>query len=47
MLVTLGDQCPSYPTVKNWVGRFRTGRMSTEVKEHSGRPTQVTVPENP
>jgi hypothetical protein len=25
---------------------FTTGHMSTEDKEHSGRPTQVTIPEN-
>jgi transposase len=35
----------SYSTVKNWVARFRTGHLSTE-DEHSGRPNQVTVPEN-
>jgi transposase len=33
-------------TVKNWFARFRTGHLSTEGKERSGRPTQVTVPEN-
>jgi transposase len=37
---------PSYSTVKNWVARFRTGHMSNECKEHSGRPNQVTIPEN-
>jgi hypothetical protein len=25
---------------------FRTGHLSTKDKEHSGRPTQVTIPEN-
>jgi transposase len=45
MLVTLGDKRPSYSTVKNWIPRFRTGHLSTE-DERSGRPTQVTIPEN-
>jgi hypothetical protein len=43
--VTLGVKCPFYSTVKNWVVRFRVGHLSTEDHEHSGRPTQVTVPE--
>jgi transposase len=46
MPVTLGDKLPSYSTVKNWVGGFRTGHLSTEDKERSGKPTQVTIPEN-
>jgi transposase len=46
MSVTLGDKLPSYPTVKNWVARFRTGHLSTEDEERSGRPTQMTIPEN-
>jgi transposase len=46
MLVILGDKCPSYSSVKNWVARFRTGHLSTEGEECSGRPTEVTVPEN-
>jgi transposase len=45
MSVTLGNKCPSYSTVKNWVARFKTRHLSTE-DEHSGRPTQVTIPEN-
>jgi hypothetical protein len=32
--------------VNKWVSRFRTGQFSTEVEERSGRPTQVTIPEN-
>jgi transposase len=43
--VTSGDKCQSYSTVKNWVARFGTGHLSTE-DEYSGRPTQVTIPEN-
>jgi transposase len=46
MSVTLGDKHQSYSTVKNWVARFRIGHVSTEDEEYSGRPTQVTVPEN-
>jgi hypothetical protein len=46
MPVTLGDKRSSYSTVKNWVPAFRTGHLSTENEERSGRPTQVTVPEN-
>jgi hypothetical protein len=45
MSVTLGDKRPSYSAVKNWVARFRTGHLSTEDEELSGRPTQVTIPE--
>jgi hypothetical protein len=43
--VTLGDKRPSYSRVNNWVARFRTGHLSTEDEERSGRPTQVTIPE--
>jgi hypothetical protein len=45
MTVTLGDICPSYSLVKKWVARFRKRHLKTE-DEHSGKPTQVTVPEN-
>jgi hypothetical protein len=38
VLLILGDKLPSYSTVKNWVARFGTGHLSTEDKEHSGRP---------
>jgi transposase len=44
--VTLDDKRPSYSTVKNWVARFKKGHLSTEDEECSGRPTQVTIPEN-
>jgi hypothetical protein len=27
----------------NWVSRFTTGHLSTEGKEYSGRPNQVTI----
>jgi hypothetical protein len=46
MLVTLIDKRPSYSTIKIWVARFRTEILTTEDEELSGRPTQVTVPEN-
>jgi transposase len=46
MSVTLHDKRPSYSTVKNWVVRFRTEHLSTKDEERSGRPTQVTIPEN-
>jgi hypothetical protein len=39
MSVTLCDKRPSYFTVKNWVATFITRHLSTEDKEHSGRPT--------
>jgi transposase len=41
MSVTFADERPSYSTVKNWVARFTTGYLSTENKEHSGRPTET------
>jgi transposase len=44
--VTLGDKCPSYYTVKNWVARLKTEHLSTENEERSERPTQMTTPEN-
>jgi hypothetical protein len=47
MSVPLGDKCPScYSTMKNWVARIKTGHLSTEDEECSGRPIQVTVPES-
>jgi hypothetical protein len=45
MSVTLVDKHPSCSPVKNWVSRLRTGYLSTEYKEHSGRSIQVTFPE--
>jgi transposase len=36
MSATLGDQRPSYSTIKNWVARFRTGHSNTEHEERSG-----------
>nr|XP_060623585.1 histone-lysine N-methyltransferase SETMAR-like isoform X2 [Anolis sagrei ordinatus] len=45
MLQTLGDQCPSYSTVKNWVAKFKTGHVSTNDEKRPGRPRVVVVPE--
>jgi hypothetical protein len=39
MSVTLGDKCPSYFIVMNWVAGFRTGHLSTEDVERSKRLT--------
>jgi hypothetical protein len=44
--VTFGDIRSSYSTLKNCVATFRTGHLSTEDEELSGRPTQVTIPVN-
>jgi hypothetical protein len=46
MLVTLGDKRPSYCTFKYCAAGFRTDHLSTEAEGLSGRPTQVTIPEN-
>jgi hypothetical protein len=46
MSVILGEKRPSYSIVKNCVAKFRTGHLGTEDEECSGRPTQVTIPEN-
>ena len=39
MQEVLGDQTPSYATVKRWVGEFKLGRESMEDHSRSGRPT--------
>jgi hypothetical protein len=48
MSVTLGNKRPSYFTDKKWVAMCasRTGHLSSEDEEHSGRPTKMTIPEN-
>jgi transposase len=46
MSIILGDERPSYYTVKNWVAWFRTGLSIIEDEGRSGRPTQVSIPEN-
>jgi transposase len=44
--VTFGYKHSLYSTVKNWVARFSRGHLSTNAEEISGRPNQVTFPEN-
>lgn len=46
MLETLGDQCPSYATVKNWIASFKRGKLSVEDDKRPGRPISVSTPEN-
>jgi len=42
---TLGEQAPSYATVKNWVVQFKRGDFSTCDAPRPGRPKTVTTPE--
>jgi transposase len=42
---TLGEQEPSYATVKNWVTQFKRGDFSTCDAPRPGRPKTVTIPE--
>jgi len=42
---TLGEQAPSYATVKNWVAQFKRGDFSTCDAPRPGRPKTVTTPE--
>jgi len=42
---TLGEQSPSYATVKNWVVPFKRGDFSTCVAPRPGQPKTVTTPE--
>lgn len=42
----INDDMPFLLTMKNWVSRFRTGHLSTDDEERSGRPTQLTIPGN-
>lgn len=43
---TLGTSAPSNATVYNWYNEFKRGRTSTQDAERSGRPVEVTTPEN-
>ena len=45
MVSTLGDDAPSYATVKRWVGEFKRGRQSLEDDVRPGRPVTVATPE--
>jgi len=42
---TLGENAPSYATVKNWVAQFKRGDISTCDAPRPGRPKTVTTPE--
>ena len=43
---TLGDESPSYSTVKKWAAEFRIGRESMEDYEWSGCPKEATTDGN-
>ena len=45
LIETLGENAPSYATVKNWVAQFRRGDLSTCGAPRPGRPKTVTTPE--
>ena len=42
---TLGDNAPSYTTVKNWVVQFKRADFSTNDAPCPARPKTVTIPE--
>ena len=42
---TLGEQAPSYSTVKNWVVQFKRGDFSTCDEPRPGRTKKVTTPD--
>jgi len=42
---TLGENAPTYATVKNWVAQFKRGDFSTCDALRPGRPKTVTTPE--
>ena len=42
---TLGEQTPSYATVKNWVAQFKRGDFSTCDAPRPARPKTVIIPE--
>jgi len=41
----LGENVPSYATVKNWMTQFKRGNFSTSVAPRPGRPKTGTIPE--
>ena len=43
IVTTLGDDSPSYSTVKKWSADFKRGRTSTEDDPRSGRPKTATT----
>ena len=46
LVSSLGDDAPSYATVKKWYAEFTRGRTSTEDADRPGRPVEVSTPEN-
>ncbi|MCU7903101.1 MAG: helix-turn-helix domain-containing protein [Candidatus Thiodiazotropha sp. (ex Lucinoma aequizonata)] len=46
MVSTLGDDAPSFATVKRWAAEFKRGRESLEDDPRSGRPSTATTQEN-
>lgn len=40
------DSAPAEATVRKWFAKFRTGHMSTEDDERSGRPKEAVTDEN-
>jgi len=45
LIETLGEQTPSYATVKIWVAQFKRRDFSTCFAPRPGRPKTVTTPE--
>ncbi|XP_041349335.1 protein GVQW3-like [Gigantopelta aegis] len=45
MVVTLGEDAPSYSMVKKWAAEFKRGRESLEDDPRPGRPVTVTTQE--
>ena len=45
MVATLGEDAPSYATIKRWVAEFKRGRQSLEDAPCPGRPVTVATPE--
>ena len=41
----LGNQCPSYETVRRWVAAIQSGKEDCDDEPRSGRPATVTNPE--
>ncbi|CAG9794686.1 unnamed protein product [Diatraea saccharalis] len=41
----LGENAPSYATIKNWVAEFKRGHTSTQDEHLPGRPKSATTPE--
>lgn len=44
MLQTLGEKCPTYSTLKNWISRFKAGHFTKNDEPHSGHPPTSTDP---